>query len=116
MSGTAIEGTDYTALSGTVTIPAGSTGAYVNVVPINDTTPEGTETIIMTLASGSYGVRVGSATLLLGDNDSFSSMSVGFAASTATTNEAVGTYNLAVNRTGTSTNVSPSPTVARQIS
>lgn len=103
MSGTAIEGTDYTALSGTVTIPAGSTGAYVNVVPINDTTPEGTETIIMTLASGSYGVRVGSATLLLGDNDSFSSMSVGFAASTATTNEAVGTYNLAVNRTGTST-------------
>ena len=30
-------------------------------------------------------------------------MSVAFAASTATTNEAVGTYNLAVNRTGTST-------------
>lgn len=103
MSGTAVEGTDYTALSGTVTIPAGSTGAYVNVVPVNDTTPEGTETIVMTLTSGSYGVRVGSATLLLGDNDSFSGMSVAFAASTATTNEAVGTYNLAVNRTGTST-------------
>lgn len=103
MSGTAIEGTDYNTLSGTVTIPAGSTGAYVNVIPINDTTPEGTETIIMTLTSGSYGVRVGSATLLLGDNDSFSGMSVGFAAATATTNEAVGTYNLAVNRTGTST-------------
>ncbi|MCX6855302.1 MAG: cadherin-like beta sandwich domain-containing protein [Verrucomicrobia bacterium] len=103
MSGTAVEGTDYTALSGTVTIPAGSTGAYVNVVPVNDTTPEGTETIVMTLASGSYGVRVGSATMLLGDNDSFSGMSVAFAASTATTNEAIGTYNLAVNRTGTST-------------
>jgi alpha-tubulin suppressor-like RCC1 family protein len=103
MSGTAVEGTDYTALSGTVTIPAGSTGAYVNVIPINDTTPEGTETIVMTLTSGSYGVRVGSATLLLGDNDSFSGMSVAFAAGTATTNEAVGTYNLAVNRTGTST-------------
>ncbi|MFN7561561.1 MAG: Calx-beta domain-containing protein, partial [Prosthecobacter sp.] len=103
MSGTAVEGTDYTALSGTVTIPAGSTGAYVNVVPVNDTTPEGTESIVMTLTSGSYGVRVGSATLLLGDNDSFSGMSVAFAASTATTNEAVGTYNLAVNRTGTST-------------
>jgi alpha-tubulin suppressor-like RCC1 family protein len=103
MSGTATEGTDYNALSGTVTIPAGSTGAYVNVIPINDTLPEGTETIIMTLTSGSYGVRVGSATLLLGDNDSFSGMSLAFAASTATTNEAVGTYNLAVNRTGTST-------------
>jgi len=103
MSGTAVEGTDYTALSGTVTIPAGSTGAYVNVIPVNDTTPEGTESIVMTLTSGSYGVRVGSATLLLGDNDSFSGMSVAFAVGTATTNEAVGTYNLAVNRTGTST-------------
>ncbi|MBK8035659.1 MAG: cadherin-like beta sandwich domain-containing protein [Verrucomicrobiaceae bacterium] len=103
MSGTAIEGTDYTALSGTVTIPAGSTGAYVNVVPTNDTAPEGAETIIMTLTpttpTSTYGVRVGSATLLLGDNDSFSGMSVGFAAGTATTNEAVGTYNLTVNRT-----------------
>lgn len=107
MSGTATSGTDYTALSGTATIPTGSTGVYVRVTPINDTTPEGTETIIMTLTpttpTSTYGVRVGSATLLLGDNDSFSGMSVGFAAATATTNEAVGTYNLAVNRTGTST-------------
>ncbi|MBK8090761.1 MAG: cadherin-like beta sandwich domain-containing protein [Verrucomicrobiaceae bacterium] len=103
MSGTATEGVDYTALSGTATIPAGSTGVYVNVAAIVDTVPEGTESIIMTLTSGSYGVRVGSATMLLGDNDSFSSMSVGFAAATATTNEAVGTYNLAVNRSGTST-------------
>jgi alpha-tubulin suppressor-like RCC1 family protein len=109
MSGTAVQGTDYNTLSGTVTIPAGSTGAYVNVVPINDTTPEGVETIVMTLTpttpTSTYGVRVGSATLMLGDNDSFSGMSVGFAAGTATTNESVGTYNLAVNRTGTSTGV-----------
>jgi alpha-tubulin suppressor-like RCC1 family protein len=103
MSGTAVDGTDYTALSGTVTIPVGSTGVYVNVIPINDTTPEGTETIIMTLSSGSYGVRVGSAALLLGDNDSFSSGTVAFALGTATTNEGVGTYNLVVNRTGSST-------------
>jgi alpha-tubulin suppressor-like RCC1 family protein len=105
MSGTATEGTDYTALSGTVTIPAASAGVYVNVIPINDTVAEGTETIIMNItpAAGTYGVRVGSATLMLGDNDTFSGMSVGFAAGTATTNESVGTYNLAVNRTGTST-------------
>lgn len=101
MSGTATEGADYTALSGTVTIPAGSAGAYVNVIPINDTTPEGTETIVMTLTSGSYGVRVGSATLLLGDNDSFSSGSVGFAGASASTTEDVGTYDIPVNITGT---------------
>jgi alpha-tubulin suppressor-like RCC1 family protein len=103
MSGTATEGTDYTALSGTATIPAGSAGVYVNVIPINDTTPEGAETIIMNLtpAAGTYGVRVGSATLLLGDNDSFSSGSVGFAGATASTTEDAGTYNIPVNLTGT---------------
>ena len=107
MSGTASAGTDYNALSGTATIPAGSAGVYVNVVPINDTTAEGVETIVMTLTpttpTSTYGVRVGEAALLLGDNDTFSGMSVGFAAATATTNESVGTYNLTVNRTGTST-------------
>lgn len=107
MSGTATQGGDYTALSGSATIPAGSAGVYVNVVPVNDTTPEGVETIIMTLTpttpTSTYGVRGGSATLLLGDNDNYTNMSVGFAAGTATTNESAGTYNLAVNRTGTST-------------
>ncbi len=102
MSGTATEGVDYTALSGTATIPAGSTGVYVNVIPINDTTPEGAETIIMNItpAPGTYGVRVGSTTLLLGDNDSFSGISVGFAGATASTTEDIGTYNIPVNLTG----------------
>ena len=102
MSGTATEGVDYTALSGTATIPAGSAGVFVNVIPINDTTPEGVETIIMNLtpAPGTYGVRVGSTTLLLGDNDNFSGISVGFAGATASTTEDVGTYNIPVNITG----------------
>ncbi len=107
MSGSATQGTDYNALSGSVTIPAGSAGAYVNVLPINDTTPEGVETIVLTLTpttpTSTYGMRVGTATMLLGDNDSFTNMSVSFAATTATVNESAGTYNLTVNRTGTST-------------
>jgi hypothetical protein len=103
LSGTATSGDDYTPLSGTATIPANATGVYVNVIPINDTLPEGTESIVMTLTpeSGVYGVRIGSATLLLGDNDSFSGISVGFAGTTASTTENVGTYNLPVNITGT---------------
>lgn len=103
LSGTATSGDDYVALSGTATIPANATGVYVNVIPINDTLPEGTESIIMTLtpAPGTYGVRVGSATLLLGDNDSFTGISVGFAGTTASTTESVGTYNLPVNIIGT---------------
>ncbi len=102
LSGTATSGDDYTPLSGTATIPANATGVYVNVIPINDTLPEGTESIVMTLTpeSGVYGVRVGSATLLLGDNDSFTGINVGFAGTTASTTENVGTYHLPVKITG----------------
>jgi len=103
MSGTATSGADYTALSGTATIPAGSAGVYVTVVPVNDTTPEGVETIVMNLTStpGTYGVRGGGATMLLGDNDSFSGISVAFAGGSASTTEDIGTYNVPVNLTGT---------------
>jgi alpha-tubulin suppressor-like RCC1 family protein len=103
ITGTATSGSDFTALSGTATILANTTSVYVNVVPINDTTPEGVETITLnvTPSSGSYGVRQGSATMLLGDNDNFASGSVAFAAGSATTTESIGTYNLAVNLTGT---------------
>lgn len=103
LSGTATSGDDYVALSGTATIPANATGVYVNVMPINDTLPEGMESITMTLTPepGVYGVRIGSATLLLGDNDSFTDISVGFANNNSSTMESVGTYNLPVNITGT---------------
>ncbi len=103
ISGTATSGDDFTALSGTATILANTTSVYVNVIPVNDTIPEGMESIILTITpvSGSYGVRQGTATLLLGDNDSFPSGTVGFAGSTATTTEAIGTYNMPVNITGT---------------
>ncbi|RPI61476.1 MAG: hypothetical protein EHM48_05585, partial [Planctomycetaceae bacterium] len=53
VSGTATNGTDYTALSGTVTIPDGQASTTITLSPINDNTVESTETVILTLASGS---------------------------------------------------------------
>jgi autotransporter-associated beta strand protein len=103
MGGTATEGVDYTGTTGSVTILAGTVSTYITIVPINDTTPEGVETIVMNItpASGTYGLRTPSATMLLGDNDNYASGSVAFATSTSTTTEAAGTHNVAVNVTGT---------------
>lgn len=55
VGGTATAGSDYTALSGTVTIPAGSgvgtNSATVSFTPINDASVEGTESIIVTVSA-----------------------------------------------------------------
>jgi hypothetical protein len=58
VSGTASSTTDYRALSGTVTIPAGAASAKILVVPIADTIVESGETVVVTLTSGS-GYSVG---------------------------------------------------------
>jgi gliding motility-associated-like protein len=50
--GTAVSGTDYTALSGTVIIPAGQNSVTVPVPVLNDLEMETTETVILTLTSG----------------------------------------------------------------
>lgn len=103
MSGTATSGADYSALSGTATIPAGSSSVRVTVVPINDLVPEGVETIIMTVTPvpGSYGVRFASATMNLGDNDAFASGTIGFAAGASSAFEDAGTVNIPVSIAGT---------------
>ena len=44
VSGTATAGSDYAALPGSVTIPAGQTGAGIPVTPIDDATQETSET------------------------------------------------------------------------
>lgn len=89
VSGTATNGTDYTLLPGTVTIPDGSTGVDIPVSPLDDSLAEGTETVTLTLSSGAgYGVEAPSATLYLGDSDSGNMASVGFAATSSTTSEA----------------------------
>ena len=52
IAGTAAEGTDYTTLTRSVTIPAGDNGVSVPVTVVNDQVIESTETVILTLAGG----------------------------------------------------------------
>ncbi|MDD5522883.1 MAG: DUF2341 domain-containing protein [Kiritimatiellae bacterium] len=54
VEGTASNGVDYTALNGSVTIPAGQTNATITVTPIEDSSLESDETVVVTLTSGSY--------------------------------------------------------------
>jgi hypothetical protein len=72
LSGSATSGSDYTALSGTAIIPAGSASTTVTVTPTDDAAAEGSETVVLTLTSdSSYTVGVSSsATVTLADNDS----------------------------------------------
>ena len=53
ISGTATNGTDYSNLNGTVTIPSGSSTVTVVVTPIDDSTFELDETVALTIASNS---------------------------------------------------------------
>ena len=71
VSGSATAGLDYTALSGSVTIPALQASATINVSPLDDANAEGSEDIIVTLTSGSYLIGAeSSATVTLGDDES----------------------------------------------
>lgn len=49
--GSAIAGTDYTAVSGQITFPAGVTSATINVPLLNDSLIEGSETFSVTLSN-----------------------------------------------------------------
>ncbi|MCW1914016.1 putative Ig domain-containing protein [Luteolibacter sp. GHJ8] len=88
LSGTATDGLDYTGLTGSVVIPDTQLGEVVTFTPVNDTLPEGTEKVTLTIAAGTgYGLdRPASATLEIADNDTLP-ISVGFQASTSATSE-----------------------------
>jgi hypothetical protein len=71
VGGTAAGGSDYTALSGSVTIPAGAATATVPVTPADDDFREPGETVTITLAAG-LGYAIGSpssATVTILDDD-----------------------------------------------
>jgi hypothetical protein len=52
VEGTATNGTDYNALSGTTSIPNGQQYSLVTIIPINDTEVEPSETVTLKLAPG----------------------------------------------------------------
>lgn len=70
-SGSATSGTDYTAPSGSVTIPIASATATIIIDPTTDTTTEGNETVILTIsANAAYTVgSPGSATGTITNDD-----------------------------------------------
>lgn len=70
-SGSATNGSDYSSIGTTVTIPANSASTTVTVTPIDDAALESAETVILTVTSGA-GYAVGSpssATVTITDND-----------------------------------------------
>ena len=70
ISGTAANGTDYTTLQTSVTIPGGASSTTIPVTPIDDTTSEPNETVVLTLsADPAYTIgNSGSATVTIADN------------------------------------------------
>src|SRR6185369_11758951 len=72
LSGTATNGSDYSSISSSVTIPAGASSASVVVTPIDDALVEGSETVTLTLSSNAaYTLgSPASVTLTVADNDS----------------------------------------------
>ena len=52
VGGDATAGSDYVALSGSVTIPAGAASAIVTVTPLDDTETEGSEDVTLTVIDG----------------------------------------------------------------
>jgi archaellin len=71
IGGTATKKTDYNNLKDTVTFAAGSSKVNININPIDDTTVEGSESVILTLANNAnYTIGTGnSATVTIADND-----------------------------------------------
>jgi serine protease len=79
VSGTAVSGTDYAALAGSVVIPAGQSSVTVTVTPLDDLAVESAETVVLALQSG-VGYLIGtpaSATVTIADNDVAASASQG---------------------------------------
>ena len=73
LSGTATNNSDYASLSGSVVIPNGLASIPIAVSPLDDTTPESPESVILTISSSSNysiaGSPANSATVTIADND-----------------------------------------------
>ena len=68
LAGTAVNGVDYSNLTGSVVIPAGATSATITVTALADALQESPETVDLTLAQGGYSTGSPSnATVTIGD-------------------------------------------------
>ncbi|MHB8973149.1 MAG: beta strand repeat-containing protein, partial [Pirellulaceae bacterium] len=101
VGGTASNGTDYTTVSSSVTIPAGQSSATVTITPNSDAVVEGAETVVLAVASGA-GYAVGtpsSQTLSIADTPILPTVSIATTyGQAAELNAAAG--NFTISRTG----------------
>lgn len=72
-SSTATETTDYSSIGTSVVIADGQPSATITITAVDDTAIEGTETVILNLAAGSYTIaNPSTATVNINDNDAAS--------------------------------------------
>lgn len=69
LGGSATNGVDYASLSGSITFAAGDLSTNIVVTPIDDSDPEATETVILTIKPDVTYVGAGSATITIADNE-----------------------------------------------
>jgi hypothetical protein len=87
IGGTTINGTDYTTIGTSVSIPAGSTSATVTFTPSDDSIYEGNQTVILTLVSGTNYTVSGTnnaATVTIADNEAVPTATISATDPTAT--------------------------------
>jgi hypothetical protein len=103
-SGTATAGADFVQTTGTINFLGGDLSKVVTVKINDDTTPESSETVVVTLTSGAGSSIVGtpnSAVLTILDDDNFPANSVRISgAATQTIAEGGGNIDLTVTRSG----------------
>ncbi len=101
MSGTAVNGIDYSAVSGTATIAAGASGADVIITPLNTTPFSGTRTITLTLTPNGY--AVGPSATIYENGTATNTQKVSFATNGATGSEGISSVSIPVNLTSAAT-------------
>ena len=105
VSGTATSGTDFTALTGSVSFVNGQQNRTVIVTPINDNIVENSETVIVTLGSGT-GYNLGAtatrtATVNIDDTDTFTASVVSTIATANESPVANGVFTISLGSTNT---------------
>ncbi len=87
VAGTATQGTDYTALTGKLTIASGSTSGTITLTTTNDTTDEANETVILTLYNPTNATLGATTAITHTINDDDAGPTVQFTATTSSDSE-----------------------------
>ncbi|MBD2484093.1 Calx-beta domain-containing protein [Planktothrix sp. FACHB-1365] len=108
VAGTATKGTDYSNLTGSVTIPIGATTANIPITVIDDTVFEGSETSVVTLStSTAYDLgtaKTGTVTIADNDKPTVSLTTPDASAAEILSGQTANPGRFTVSRTGSTTN------------